>query len=224
MNYSFLLILILFVCLLIIVQRRVKFPIPMAPLTLGIAAGGLLNLLMSFAFIDSGLLAFNSPFKSHLSVAGIPLEQVLLCLILPYLFLVIYYALNASYPLIKTDKYSLSISNLLMGLCIAMIFFAYTKMYAVSTFGLLLFTLFFLEYRNSIRFMLPFYRAYVVALIPFLIFFVPLHAMGAYTYAVQHTIALKIAYIPFELYFYFLCSSLITLAVCEFKKHKEQHA
>lgn len=158
------------------------------------------------------------------SVGRIPLEQVLLCLILPYLFLVIYFALNAKYQLIKPDKYSLSISNLLMGLCIAMIFFAYTKMYAVSTFGLLLLTLFFLEYRNSRRFMLPFYRAYVVALIPFLIIFVLLHAMDAYVYAIQHTINLRIAYIPFELYFYFMCSSLITLAIYELKKHKVQHA
>jgi hypothetical protein len=224
MNYLFLLILLLLVCLLIVVQRHLKLSIPMAPLMFGIAAGGLLNLMMSFAFTDSGLLGFNSPFNSQLLVAGIPVEQVLLCLIFPYLFLVIYYTLNARYPLIKADKYSLSISNLLMGLCIAMIFFAYTKMYAVSTFGLLLFTLFFLEYRNSIRFMLPFYRAYVVALIPFLIIFVSLHAMGAYTYVMQHTIALKIAYIPFEMYFYFLCSSLITLAVCQIKKHKRQHA
>jgi hypothetical protein len=224
MNYLFLLTLLILLCLLIVAQRRLKLPIPMAPLTSGIAAGGLLNLLMSFAFTDSGLLSYHLPFNSQLSIGRLPLEQVLLCLILPYLFLLIYYALNARYPLVKPDKYSLSISNLLMGLCIAMIFFAYTKMYAVSTFGLLLLSLFFLEYRNSIRFMLPFYRAYLVALIPFLVIFVSLHAVDAYVYAIQHTIDLKIAYIPFELYFYFLCSSLITLAICELKKHKTHHA
>jgi hypothetical protein len=224
MNYLFLLILLVFTGLLFIVQRQMKLSIPKVPLAFALAAGGLLNLLMSFVFAQSGLLSFDSPFDSQLSIAKLPVEQVLLCLILPYLFLVIYYSLNLKKPLVKADKYSLSISNIIMGLCIAIIFFAYTKMYAVTTFGLLLLTLFYVEYRNRIRFMLSFYRAYVVALIPFLVIFISLNAMDAYHYAIQHTIALKIAYIPFEFYFYFLCSSLITLGVCELQKGRRLHA
>lgn len=176
-----------------------------------VAIGGVFNLMMTYVFAGTRTITFGDSINMGSKVAGVPVEQVLLCFLLPYAFVAIYLYLNFSRPFQKADKYSLSISNVLMGLSIAMIFFAYNKALAAITFSLMLLLLFFIEYRTTLRFMLAFYRAYLFALILFLLIFVPLHILSFYSYALPGTIELKLAYIPFEGYFYFLVMGLISV-------------
>lgn len=190
------------------------------PFFTSIAIAGLFNVLLSYLFVVSGILMFDSNYLSGIVVMGIPIEQILLCLMLPYSFLLLYCHLNQNQDLKKTDKYSLSISNVLMGLSIAMIFFAYSKGLTVITFSLMLLSLFYVEYKNPIRFMSQFYRSYLFALIFFLILFVPIHYFSIYNYPLSQTIALKIAFIPFESYFSFLTMGLLTVYVYEFAKRR----
>lgn len=176
-----------------------------------VGIGGAFNLVLTYVFTGTRVLSFGDSMILGFKVGGVPVEQVLLCFWVPYAFLGIYLYLNGNRPLLKPDKYSLSISNVLMGLSIAMIFFAYNKSLAAITFSLMLLLLFFVEYRSTLRFMLPFYRAYLFALVLFLLIFVPLHIASFYKYALAGTIELKLAYIPFENYFYFLVMGLITV-------------
>ena len=192
-------------------MTRYKVQSSPKPMVAAVAITGLFNLVMTYVFTGSRVLSFGGSLGSGLKLAGTPAEQVLLCFLVPYAFLAIYLYLDANRPFQKPDKYSLSISNVLMGLSIAMIFFAYNKALAATTFSLMLLLLFYIEYRTTLRFMLAFYRAYLFALVLFLLIFVPLHIASFYTYALPGTIELKLAYIPFEGYFYFLTMGLIAV-------------
>jgi hypothetical protein len=221
MNYLFLTLILLSILLISIVAQRIQ---PSStywrPFLFATAIGGFLNVILAYGFSTLAILNYKTKYLSSISLGAVPLEQVLLSFLLPGAFVTLYQYLNNSRPLIKPDKYSLSISNVLMGLCVAMIFFAYNKGFTIITFSLLLFTLFFVEYKSQLRFMLKFYRSYVFSLIAFLLIFIPLHTLSIYNYATVHTIELEIAYIHFESYFCFLAVSLISTFSYEFFKRK----
>jgi hypothetical protein len=220
MNYLFLLLILAFTLIISVIAFRSKAFSARKPVLAAIALGGLFNFLLCLVFSGLKVVQYQSEYLINSQLVGIPVEQILLSFFLPFVFLVIYEYLNSTKPMVKTDKYSLSISNVLMGLSIAMIFFAYNKGLAVVTFSMLLLILFYVEYKNRRRFMLPFYRAYAFALILFLFIFIPIHALSIYKYTKGQTIELNIAYIPFEAYFYFLTMGLITIFAYELFKRK----
>jgi hypothetical protein len=198
---------------------RFKLDVSRPAILFTVAIAGVFNVLMTYVFTGVRVLSFGDSMTLGAKVAGVPGEQLLLCFLLPYAFLAVYLFLNTNRPLQKADKYSLSISNVLMGLSIAMIFFAYNKALAAITFSLMLLLLFYIEYRSTLRFMLAFYRAYLFALVLFLLIFVPLHIASFYRYALPGTIELKLAYIPFEGYFCFFTMGLI--AVFSYERLKQ---
>jgi energy-converting hydrogenase Eha subunit E len=220
MNYLFLALTITLALLITWVALRYKEFKGWRPILVAVAISGLVNVLLSSAFFALNALQYRAEFLSAVEVGGMPIEALLLSFVLPYAFIVIYVSLHASYPLVKADKYSLSISNVIMGLSCAMIFFAYNKVLALITFSFLLLTLFYVEYKNQLRFMLQFYRSYAAAFILFLLIFLPIHVLSIYKYTTEQTIKLKIAYIPFESYFYFLWMGLVAVTVYELTKRR----
>lgn len=152
--------------------------------------------------------------------AGIPFEIILSSFVFPFTGIAIYNWLNKRYPDQTYEKYSLALSNILMGLCIAMIFFAYTKWYPMFTFILMILTLLFVEYKNKIRFMYRFYRAYLLSLVGFMVTSVGYHYVGHIKYAEATTISFNLIYIPFESYFYWFSMVLIGILLLEIFKKK----
>ena len=152
--------------------------------------------------------------------SGIPYEIIASAFVFPFAGIALYNFLNIRYPAQTYEKYSLALSNILMGLCIAMIFFAYSKWYPVFTFALVLIVLFLVEYKNKIRFMYRFYRAYLVALIAYLVVSVPFHYANMIRYNEVHTVKFRLIYVPFESYFYFFSMVLIGILLFEIFKKK----
>ncbi len=151
--------------------------------------------------------------------SGMPYEVILSAFVMPFTGIAIYGYLNAKYPAQTYEKYSLAVSNILMGLCIAMIFFAYTKWYPVVVFSLMLLTLFVVEYKNKLRFMYRFYRTYLVMLLVYLLMMVPFHYAQNIGYDEEQTIKFKLLYVPFEGYFLLFSGLLIGILFFEvFKK------
>jgi hypothetical protein len=220
MNFLLLLAISAILILSSFLALRSKVVKDVKPVLLSVVITGVFFTFVSFLYHVLGVVSYAPNGLLGLYVAGLPLEQVLLCFIFPYSALVIHLILNKSFGIGTTDKYSLSISNVLMGLSIAMIFFAYSKWYTLITFSILLLTLFYIEYVNKIRFMLPFYRTFMTGLVLFLVVFIPLNSFEMVKHDVAQTIELKIAYIPFESYFGFFELSLISVFLLEFFKQK----
>lgn len=170
---------------------------------------------ISSFFVQLGVVVYHSSLIGT-SLFGIPVEGILLTLFLSLAGLSIYIYLNHRFPDNDLEKFSLSVSNLLLGVCVAMLFFTYTKWYSLPAFLIFFMLLAYIEYVNKRRFMYRFYRAFLVSML----FYYPLQLvfinLSGASYLYNETIKLKIAGIPFENYFYFMSMFLLTVYLFEF--------
>lgn len=169
MNYTYLLvnIVLLLLSLFLFFSKRTRFfrgwrlalPAALIPSLLFIATSHLLQL--------SGFLTFDSGYITGHYLGILPLEEWLFCILMPFTGLGIYSFLNLTFPGDSLQKFSLTVSNLLLGLCVAMLFFAYRagNIYSIVFNVVLVLLLIYVEYFNKLRFMYRFYRAYVVYMI-----------------------------------------------------------
>ncbi|MDR6786323.1 hypothetical protein ABIE26_005042 [Pedobacter africanus] len=165
--------------------------------------------LFTFLFVSLRVLSFSSPVLVGLSAFVVPAVAIGL-----------YQFLNDRFPGNALEKYSLLTSNLLLGLCVALLFFGYQKWYTAITFFTLFALLFFIEYKNKLRFMYRFYRCYVLLLIPFYIVFAVLDSKGLVKFSEAETLKLKLGHIGIEGYFYFMAVLLFAVYFFEFFRHK----
>ncbi len=169
-----------------------------------------------------GVSVFNSDYVAGVRILDLPIEEILFHFILAFTGLNIYVVLNAHFPKNNLEKFSLSVSNLLLGILIAMIFFTHAKLYSVITFSVLFLSLFYVEYVSKIRFMYKFYRAYAVMLVPFCLLYMLIGSLPIITYRVGETINLKLGAIPFEGFFYLMNILLVSVYLFEVVKHKSK--
>jgi hypothetical protein len=163
---------------------------------------------------------FNKAFLIGMSYRNLPLEAYLFVFALTFCSLAIYSYLNKKYPNNDLQKYSLAFSNLLLGVFVAVLYFAYTKWFSVITVSMLLVLLLAVEYVSSLRFMYRFYRAFVFSLIPFYISLGVICNLPIITYEVKETMEVQIGNIPFENHFYFMGMLLVGVYFVEYFKDR----
>ncbi|KIO76633.1 hypothetical protein TH53_13870 [Pedobacter lusitanus] len=168
------------------------------------------------------VIVFNPPFLSGMTLWQLPIEELLLSFILPLCGLAVYLFLNYRYPDNNPDKYSLAFSNIMLGICIAMLYFGHKKLYTLYTFSILLLFILYIEYVNKIRFMYRFYRAFLVTLIPFYVVYGLLTNLPVLQYTSSETLNFSQFNIPFEAPFYFMGMLLLSVYLFEFFKLRSQ--
>ena len=151
----------------------------------------------------------------------LPLEQYLLYFSFSFTSVCIYQYLNIKFPDNSLQKYSLALSNLLLGLCVAFLFFGYPKWYTLSTFATLLISLFLIEYVGRLRFMYRAYRAFVLMLIPFYIVYGFLFWSETLLIAKHQVTGMNVAKIPIETHFMALSMLLVSIYMFEFFKSRK---
>lgn len=165
-------------------------------------------------------IVYNPPYLLGVTLWGLPAEELLLLFALPLAGIAIYEFLNFKYPDNGLEKYSFAVSNMLLGVCIAMLYFGHQKLYTVFTFFILLVFLIYVEYVNKIRFMYRFYRAFLVSLIPFYGIYGILCALPAVQFTTEETVDFSLANIPFESPFYFMSMLLLSIYLFELFKSR----
>ncbi len=148
-------------------------------------------------------------------VMGFSWQEFLVYPLLSFAGLLIYQFLNVAYTDNSLEKFTLSLSNLLLGICAAMLFFTYAKWFSVITFGILLLLLLYIEYFNKLRFMYRFYRTYLISLFLFYPAFALLIAKHIVEYDPSQTVNLNIGNIPLECYFFFIGMLLLSTYLLE---------
>lgn len=166
------------------------------------------------------VIVFNPPYLTGLSLWELPVEELLISLVLPLAGLAIYLFLNDRFPDNKRDKYSLALSNILMGVCIAMLYFGHRKFYTLITFSILLIFILYIEYFNKLRFMYRFYRAYLLTLIPFYLVYGIATSLPVIQYKNAETLDFNLGHIPFENHFYFMAMLLLSVYLFELFKSR----
>ena len=166
------------------------------------------------------VIQFNSLYLTGTTLWELPVEELLFSFIMPLTGLAIYIFLNVYYPYNKLEKYSLALSNILLGIFIAIIYFGYHNLYALFTFAILFVFLLYVEYVNKTRFMYRFYRAWLVSLVPFYIVSVIVNSLPVIVYNEKETLMFNLLKVPFESPFYYMGMLLLTVYFYEVFKNR----
>lgn len=185
------------------------------------------SIIVTIIFSETGVFfaglkvwTFNPAYLVGITYRQLPLEMYLFYFTFSFACLGIYNYLNNKFPKNDLQKYSLSLSNLLLGLMVAMLFFAYTKWYTVIIFAILFLALLYIEYKNQLRFMYKFYRAFVVCLIPLYISFGILCNVPIISYNAAETVDVNLFNIPLENHFYLMAMLLLGVYFIEVFKSR----
>jgi hypothetical protein len=182
---------------------------------------GIATAVFKLAFVHYHLLSYDLSTVSDVFFFEIPLESALFCFTVPFAGIGIYNYLNSLFFNNDLEKYSLALSNILLGLGIAIIFFAYTKAYAVTTFVVLLLLLFYVEYVNKYRFMYKFYRTFAVFIVLYALWQLLFAGYRSLAYNIDRTLNFNLIKVPFENYF--LLGAILLLAVYFFEYFKRRN-
>ncbi|AOM77058.1 lycopene cyclase domain-containing protein [Pedobacter steynii] len=193
-------------------SQVIKFAIPAAVIA------GLVFSMFATLLVLMGSWTFIPDCLTGIFLWKIPIEEFLFSIAMCLAGLGVYVTLNAFFPSNFLDKFSLSFSNLIMGVCIAMLIFTYTKWYSAISFGALFTLIFYVEYLNKLRFTYKFYRGYLASLVLFYMAYGVISTLPVISYS--EVINLKLGAIPFESHFYFMGMSLMSVYLFELLKSK----
>lgn len=188
-------------------KKLIKAFIPALAVTLFYAETGVF-------FARNGIWTFHSESLSGWFFRHLPVEQYLYYFSMSFFCLALYQYRKAKRPH-KSIGFSLFLSNLLLGLCVAFLFFAYTKPYTLVLVSMTAFFLLLVEYRTRLRFMGNFYPALLWGLIPFYITQYILSHRPIITYQWDKTMNAGWLKIPFENHFLYFGMFLLGVAVLE---------
>lgn len=173
--------------------------------------------LAKFSVITYALTEANDLFFQSL-----PLAQYLLHLTFSFTAISVYQYLNICFTNNDLQKYSLSVSHFLLGLCIAFLFFGYTKLYTLVTFSTLFLALFVVEYMSKLRFMYKTYRTLLAMLIPSFAIYSVLIAEGIIKINYLQTVKMDLLGVPLEQHFMVLLNTVVAVNMFEFFKAKHK--
>lgn len=222
MNYTFLLIDLLLLVLPVILfsLKKMEFAVNSKFIILAVLINVFAFSVPTEFLTQLKVIVFNPPYLTGMTLWELPVEELLLSLILPLTGIAIYLFLNKRYPDNSSEKYSLAVSNIMLGICIAMLYFGHQKLYTVFTFSILLVFILYIEFVNKIRFMYRFYRAYLVSLIPLYVVYGALTSIPVVQYTVAETLDFNLVHIPFETHFYFMGMMLLSVYLYEVFKNR----
>ena len=222
MNYTYLLInlgLLLF-SILVFSKKQLNFAAQSKFIILAVLINVFVFSVPTEFLTQLKVIVFNPPYLSGMTLWELPAEELLLSMLLPLSGMAVYLFLNRLFPANTLEKYSLALSNILLGVCIAMLYFGHQKLFTVFTFSILLVFLLYIEYVSKIRFMYRFYRAFLVSLILFYIVYGILSSLPVIQYTTEETLNFNLAHIPFEAHFYFMSMLLLSIYLFELFKSR----
>jgi lycopene cyclase domain-containing protein len=184
----------------------------------GIAITGLLFLFWDVLFTVYGVWSFNSNYIIGIKFFGLPLEEILFFLTVPFACIFIYACLNYYVKWQLNTDVARSISGLL-ALESAFILMENTdKLYTAVTFCLLPIILLVLLFVVKADWLGRFFLAYLVSLIPFYIVNGLLTSIPVVLYNDNQNLGFRIWTIPFEDHFYSMALLLMNVGFFEYFK------
>ncbi len=190
----------------------------------GMAITGLLFLFWDVLFTIHGVWSFNDKYIIGIKFFGLPLEEILFFLTVPFACIFIYACLNYYVKWQPKNAVARIISNLMIGISIALLALNYTRLYTAVTFGLLAVILILLLYYFKVDWLNRFYMAFIVSLIPFYIVNGLLTSIPVVLYNDAQNMAVRVGTIPFEDHFYSMALLLMNVGFFEYFKNRKNAA
>ncbi|MFD0763897.1 lycopene cyclase domain-containing protein [Mucilaginibacter lutimaris] len=226
MKYTYLLINILTIFFPVVLSfdKRVAFAKSWRFIWPGMAITGLLFLFWDVLFTIHGVWSFNAQYIIGIKFFGLPLEEILFFLTVPFACIFIYACLNYYVKWQPTNAAARIISNLLIGTSVALLVLYYTRLYTAVTFGLLAVILILLLYYFKADWLNRFFMAFVVSLIPFYLVNGLLTSIPVVLYNDAQNMAVRVGTIPFEDHFYSMALLLMNVGFFEYFKNRKKVA
>jgi lycopene cyclase domain-containing protein len=175
-------------------------------------------------FTKAEIWSFNHRYVLGYYFQGLPIEEWLFFLVVPYACLFIYEVLNSYIPKIEFPNLFAAIS---LGLIILFAIISYFNCGQLYTFFNFLFAGIFLAYvifRNRFKqHLTKFYFTYVIALIPFLIINGVLTALPVVEYHPAHILNIRVSTIPIEDFGYLFLLLLMNTSIYETLKTQKYY-
>jgi lycopene cyclase domain-containing protein len=201
-------------------DKRVQFYKSWKFIWPGMAITGFFFLFWDVLFTLNGVWSFNPAYIIGVNLFGLPLEEMLFFLTVPFACIFIYACLNYYVKWLMPYRLTSMISSMMVLLSLLMLIFFYNRLYTSVTFGLLLLLVLLLQYVFKADWLNRFYIAYAVALIPFYIVNGMLTSIPVVLYNNAQNIGLRVGTIPFEDHFYLMALLLMNIGFFEYFKQK----
>jgi lycopene cyclase domain-containing protein len=188
----------------------------------GMGITGLFFLFWDVLFTVKGVWSFNPHYIIGITFFGLPLEEILFFLTVPFACIFIYACLNYYIKWQIDNRLTRMISNLIIMLCILVLIFHYDRIYSAITFGLLLVLTLLLQYVFKVSWLNRYYIAYLVALIPFYVVNGILTSIPVVMYNNNENMGKRIGAIPVEDHFYLMALLFMNIGFFEYFKAKNK--
>lgn len=185
---------------------------------------GLIFLFWDVLFTVKGVWSFNPRYVTGLSILHLPLEEVLFFFTVPFACIFIYTCLNYYFPWHLPNTVTVFVSCLIILLSIALLIIYHDRLYTAVTFGLTLALLVILQFILKAYWLSHFYRAYLVALIPFYIINGILTSVPIVIYNNAQNMDFRAGTVPFEDHFYLMALLLMNIGLFEYFKNRAKLA
>ncbi|MBL4676255.1 MAG: lycopene cyclase domain-containing protein [Mucilaginibacter sp.] len=218
-TYFIINVLTIFFPVMLSFDKRVAFAKTWRFIWPGMAITGLVFLFWDVMFTIYGVWSFSADHIIGLKFFGLPLEEILFFLTVPFACIFIYACLNyyVKWQLPRMMARNLSIALIMLSLVLSVIY--HERLYTVVTFALLPIVLFFTLKKGWLS---RFYLTYFVSLIPFYIVNGLLTSIPVVLYNNDQNMGIRITTIPFEDHFYSMALLLMNIAFFEhFKKRRK---
>lgn len=200
-------------------EHRVAYAKKWHALFPGILAGMALFIPWDVLFTQAGFWGFNPRYLTGINLFGLPIEECLFFLTVPFSCVFIYECLVYFVKKDVLGNAKMVIGTVLLVLCAAMLVLFFDRWYTATTFGLLAFLLVLHLFVLRTVWLGRFFLAYAVILIPFMLVNGVLTGTGIEEEVVwynpmQHW-GMRIATVPFEDAFYGMALILLNVSVYE---------
>ncbi len=216
MTYAGLLLGTIAVPLALSFDKKVQFWRNWKYLFPAIIVSAVVFLVWDVKFTEAGIWQFNPEYLLGYSYKGLPIEEWLFFIVIPYACVFIYEVLKAYFEKYKAANVFAAISLVLIVLFALISFYNRTLLYTFFNF---LFTAIYLGYtifRNRFKqHLTKFYAAYLIGLIPFLIVNGILTGLPVVEYNPEHILNLRVFSIPVEDFGYFFLLLLMNTTIYE---------
>lgn len=178
------------------------------------------------AFTEHGIWGFNPKYLSGVWIAGLPLEEWLFFIVVPYACIFIYACLNAYLPKSGSAFYGIILARILGPVFLLIGVLHYTHLYTLTAFAGCGALLVVLSYAIKPLWIGRFFNAYFVALVPFFVVNGILTGTGiddqVVWYDNTHNLGIRLGTIPLDDTVYNMLMLLIVVFVMEMGRKPEQ--
>jgi len=189
----------------------------------GILITGALFLFWDVIFTIDNVWSFNPKYIVGISILGLPLEEVLFFLTVPFACTFIYACLNHYLKRQIDIRLTRIISNIIIIFSIVILTFYHHRIYTRVSFTLVAFLLILLQFILKVRWLNRFYVAFLVSLLPFYIINGILTSLPVVIYNNAQNMGFRIGAIPFEDHFYLMALLLMNIGLFEYFKTRQNN-